>query len=117
MNIENFFRSDDSAEATFCRIFTCVRQMYYLHRDAEAGIPVDYDTLKRYTDSIVYLAMKQEEDIKAMTEDEPTDRPPVETRGGALPIYEKIIEGLDRFYETQRKAAKERTKNNRKIYG
>lgn len=106
--IDDFFRQDDGSETMFSKMFTVIRQIYYLHRDAEQGIPVDYETLKSYTDSILYLGMKEEKLIRGLVPHKKTENLPMETRGGAVPIYEKMLEGMNRFYDGVRREANER---------
>ena len=109
--IDDFFRQDDSAETVFSRLFAVIRQIYYLHRDAEQGIPVDYEELGRYTNSLLYLGMKEEQLIKDLVPHKKTESLPMETRGGVLPIYEKMIEGMNKFYDGVRREADERLIN------
>lgn len=106
--VDDFFRQDDSAETVFSKLFTVVRQIYYLHRDAEQGIPVDYETLESYTNSLLYLSMKEEKLIKELVPHKKTENLPMETRGGVMENYEKLLEGMNKFYDGVRREANER---------
>lgn len=106
--VDDFFRQDDSAETVFSKLFTVVRQIYYLHRDAEQGIPVDYEILESYTNSLLYLSMKEEKLIKELVPHKKTENLPMETRGGVMENYEKLLEGMNRFYDGVRREANER---------
>lgn len=111
--VDDFFRQDDSAETVFSRLFTVIRQIYYLHRDAEQGVPVDYETLESYTNSLLYLGMKEEKLIKGLVPHKKTESLPMETRGGVMENYEKLLEGMNKFYDGVRREANERIKANK----
>ena len=102
--------TSDSAEDTFCRLYGQVRQLYYLHRDQEAGIPVDRETLSDIINSILYIALHTEKHITENSVPGKTQRMKMETRGGVIPVYNELKKNLDQYYKDLRSYSSNRIK-------
>ncbi len=97
----------DNSENFYVRCHCILRQIYYLYRDAELTGEVDHESLKMFVDSIIYNALVAEEKIKETSKNVPTEHPPV--HGNERMNTERMIENMNRFYESMRKRAHERT--------
>ena len=101
-----FDRHTESLEDTACRLEMLVRQMYYTAMDAKREGYADHDTLKGYTDSILYSALEYEKRIMRMSRHRPTKRPPV--HGNAERLTKALEESLRTQYENLRKDCNDR---------
>lgn len=102
----------DSAEDTICRLDGQVRQLYYLHRDMEEGIPVDRERLGTIVESILYITLHAEEYITNNSIPGKTENMKMETRGNAMKYYSELKKNVEQYYNDLRSYARKRIAKN-----
>ena len=111
MSEEKILREEyeiDSAEKFYVRAHVILRQIFYAYKDAELDGKADHSILKTLVDSIIYNALVAEEKIKEISENVPTEVPPI--HGKEKYYTEQMLKGVNDFYEKIRKEAHDRVK-------
>lgn len=85
---------------TLTRMDMLIRQMYYLERDAETKGESDHESLKMYTDAILYTVLDWERRVKKKSVHKPACpenmRPKV--HGLEKRYTDRLVESVESFY-------------------
>lgn len=106
----------ETAAETAFRMDMLIRQMYYHEKDAELTGYCDHETLKQFTESILYSALQWEKRVKSKSQHKPAV-PAEEVQkmhGLSRPLVERLQKSLDMYYEDLRKGVKKRLSGNGK---
>lgn len=107
----------ETGDETAFRMDMLIRQMYYHERDADLTGFCDHETLKRFTDSILYSTLEWEKRIAGKSRHKP-GVPPEEVpkmHGLSRPLLERFKKNLDMYYDDLRTKVKTRLNRNGKV--